>query len=302
MSGITIRQLEIFAQVVEHGGFRRCADQLGVSQVSISEHVRELENRLGIRLFDRRAGGPATLTQEGLRAHRRIVSILTDLNDLIRDVGAAPYGDRRQLAVAMHPFLLRYLRDALAEFRSLHPNIEVRLDLDPATPETLYERVMDRELDAAYIFAFDGREVPVSELVRLEPLAIFVGSTHALASKKPVTIADIRATPAIHLTPRNPLRPLVDRALAQVGANGSPVGLDTDEYGLILTSVRRNDGFSCMFPSPETEASQNSGIVSVPLEFPIPALQVRRIIRRSLGHDPPASDLIERLTKTMKEA
>lgn len=46
MSGFTIRQLEIFARVVEHGSFRRCADQLGVSQVSISEHVRELETRL----------------------------------------------------------------------------------------------------------------------------------------------------------------------------------------------------------------------------------------------------------------
>jgi DNA-binding transcriptional LysR family regulator len=117
-----------------------------------------------------------------------------------------------------------------------------------------------------------------------------------------VTAADIRATPSIHLSARNPLRALVDRALAQAGADGSPVGLDTDEYGLILTSVHRGHGFSCMFRSVETEVSQASGLVRVPLEHPIPALQVRKITRHSARHDPLANDLIERLTKTLKEA
>src|SRR5260370_19004401 len=109
MSGITLRQLEIFAQVVEHGSFRRCADHIGVSQVSISEHVRELESRLGASLFDRHSGGPSTLTPEGARAHRRVVAILADLNDLMWDVSGGRAGVSRRMGVAMHPFLMRYL-------------------------------------------------------------------------------------------------------------------------------------------------------------------------------------------------
>ena len=236
MSGFTLRQLEIFAQVVEHGSFRRCADHLGVSQVSISEHVRELESRLGVKLFDRNAGGPATLTTQGERAYRRVSSILADLNDLSRDVGSGRETGRRRLGVALHVYVMRYLRDALAEFKSLHPEADVVVDFEPASPEHLCQRVQSRELDIAYFLVFDGHDAPPSELVRLEPLAIFVAHDHPLARKEVVTIAELRATPALHLTTRNPLRIAVDRALDHVGASGGPIGLETDEYGLILTS------------------------------------------------------------------
>ena len=299
MSGITLRQLEIFAQVVEHGSFRRCADHIGVSQVSISEHVRELESRLGASLFDRHSGGPSTLTPEGTRAYRRVVAILADLNDLMWEVSGARAGVSRRMAVAMPPFLMRYMGDALAEFRNAHPQVDVKLDLRLTTIDDLTDRVKSRELDLAYFFAFDGQRVPESEVVRIEPLAIFVGQNHPLAQKSVVTAADIRATPSIHLAPGNPLRQLVDRALEQAGAGGSPVGIEADEYGLILTSVQRNQGFVCMFSSSADEVSA-SGLVSVPLEHPLPALQVRKLMRHSAHHDPLASELNETLTKRLK--
>jgi DNA-binding transcriptional LysR family regulator len=97
-------------------------------------------------------------------------------------------------------------------------------------------------------------------------------------------MADIRATPVIHLTAGNVLRTLVDRALEQAGADGSPIGLETDEYGLILSSVHRNLGFVCMFMSAAQE-SPADGLVQIPLDHPLPALQVRHLMRHSAGHD-----------------
>jgi len=300
MSGFTLRQLEIFAQVVEHGSFRRCADHLGVSQVSISEHVRELENRLGVKLFDRIAGGPATLTREGERAYRRVSSILSDLNDLTWEIGAGRNGGRRRLNVGTHAYVMRHLRDAVAEFKGLHPEADVALDYEPATPEHMHQRVQNRELDVAYFFAFDGRDAPTSDLVRLEPLAIFVAHDHPLASKPVVTADDIRRTPAIHLGSRNPLRQPVERALEQAGVSGSPVGLETDEYGLILTSVLRGDGFVCMFTGVSTDVGK--GLVAVPMEHPIPALQIRQTTRHSARHDSLANELVETLGRALKTA
>src|SRR3546814_10665611 len=48
MATITVRQLEIFSQAVKHGSFRNCERQIGVSQVAISDHIRQLEQRLEI--------------------------------------------------------------------------------------------------------------------------------------------------------------------------------------------------------------------------------------------------------------
>ena len=300
MSAFTLRQLEIFAQVVEHGSFRRCAERLGVSQVSISEHVRELEARLGVKLFERQVGGPATLTPEGVRAHRRVVAIMADVNDLAWEISGGRVGAGRKLAVGVHPYLMRYLQDTFAEFRRLHAKVDVRLDLDPAAPSVLLERVKNRELDLAYFFATDERDAPESELIRLEPLAIFVGNDHALAHAAVVTAADIRATPAVHLTPRNPLRPLVDRALEQAGVGGGPISLETDDYGLILTSLRQGRGFTCMFQAAETEVAQANGLKRLALEHPIPALQVRRLGRHSARYDESAYSLLDRLNSTLK--
>jgi DNA-binding transcriptional LysR family regulator len=299
MSGFTLRQLEIFAQVVERGSFRRCAESLGVSQVSISEHVRELEARLGVKLFHRNAGGPATLTTEGEQAYRRVSGILADINDLTWEVGGGGRkGVRTRLGVALHPYVLRRLGSSLAEFKAKH-QVEVTLDFELATPDQLHQRVQSRELDLAYIMTFDGHDAPFSDLVCLEPLGIFVGAHHPLAHKQGVTAAEIRATPGIHLAPRNPLRQAVDRALQQANCTADNVLLQADEYGLILHSTQTGEGFACMFQS-MAEELLTAGIVQVALEHPIPALQVRQIVRHSAHHDPLVKPLIDTLGRALR--
>jgi DNA-binding transcriptional LysR family regulator len=160
--------------------------------------------------------------------------------------------------------------------------------------------VQNRELDVAYFLAFDGHDAPPSELVRLEPLAVFVAHDHPLARKEIVTIAELRATPALHLTTRNPLRAAVDRALDHVGASGGPIGLETDEYGLILTSVHRGQGFVCMFQAVASEVSQGAALVQVNVEVAIPPLQIRQATRHSVRHDALASELIGHLGRALK--
>jgi len=298
MSGFTLRQLEIFAQVVERGSFRRCADSLGVSQVSISEHVRELESRLGVKLFHRNAGGPATLTAEGMQAYRRVSGILADINDLTWEAGGGRKGTRTRLSLALHPYVLRRLGSSLAEFKAKH-EVEVTLDFELATPDQLHRRVQDRELDLAFIIAFDGHDAPHSDLVCLEPLGIFVAANHPLAHKQGVTAAEIRATPAIHLAPRNPLRVAVDRALQQANCTADNVLLQADEYGLILHSTQTGEGFACLFLSMAEELAA-AGIVQVALEHAIPALQLRQIVRHSAHHDPLVKPMIDTLGRALR--
>jgi DNA-binding transcriptional LysR family regulator len=104
----------------------------------------------------------------------------------------------------------------------------------------------------------------------------------------------------VHLAARNPLRIATDRALDQAGCAGSPIALEADEYGLILTSVSRGDGFVCMFEALATEAAQAAGLVTVRLEHPIPALQIRQITRHSARHDLVLNELVETLGRALK--
>jgi DNA-binding transcriptional LysR family regulator len=104
----------------------------------------------------------------------------------------------------------------------------------------------------------------------------------------------------LHLLPRNPLRIAVDRALDHVGASGGPVSLETDEYGLILTSVHRGEGFVCMFQAAASEVSQGAGLVEVRTEAALPPLQIRQATRHSVRHDPLANELVGHLGRALK--
>jgi|WetSurMetagenome_2_1015567.scaffolds.fasta_scaffold111280_2 molybdate transport repressor ModE-like protein len=298
MSAISLRQLEIFAQVVEHGSFRGCARHIGVSQVAISDHVRALEAALGQRLFERTAGGPARLTLEGERAYRRVVDILSDVGDLVWDLDPSR-GRLRRLTVAVPPFLMDRLREPIEAFSKAHPELDLSVDLEPAEPADLHRRVRDRTLDLGYFFSFDGREAPGSEVIRHEPIAVFVGCDHALARRSTVNVRELRSVPAVHLTSHNPLRAPIDRVFEQIGLAGGAVGLETEDYGLILSSVRRGVGFVCMFRAVEADGLQSEGLKRLELDGALPSLQVRQIARHSSHRDPVLSELRQRLSEVL---
>src|SRR3546814_20927155 len=78
MATITVRQLEIFSQAVKHGSFRNCARQIGVSPVAIRDHIRQLAQRHGHKLFDRISGGTSVLTPAEQRAYSTETHLLSD--------------------------------------------------------------------------------------------------------------------------------------------------------------------------------------------------------------------------------
>jgi DNA-binding transcriptional LysR family regulator len=279
---ITLRQLEIFVEVVRAGSFRRCAERLGLTQVSVSEHVRALEQRLGTAMYDRNPGGLPTLTAKGRSAHGRIVDILAAIDDLVADMEAG--ASARRLRVAVHSFLMRDLAPMLGAFRAAHPDIELEIDTDIHTPDELLEMVANRELDLAYFFEVDP--LARTSYVRDEPLAIFVGARHPLAAKSIVAIDELALIPAIQLTHRDPLRRLVERALAAIGLPDRQVALETDEFGLIIGSVQRCHGYVCLFEASVDEPGHVWGLQKLNLERPLPPLQVRLATRPTAAHDP----------------
>lgn len=276
---ITFRQLEIFAGIVGRGSFRRCAEHLGISPEAVSANMRSLEDQLGYRLFERQAGGPATLTALGERAFQHASNMLDDLAHLY---DATDRGASRKIAVGAHPYIMRYLQPGIDAFRAEHPDVVLELDLDGGTDLGFPEKVARRMVDLAYYFAFDdGDQEPsaFTSTIKEEPLAIFVAGDHPLAGRTKVETADLATLPAVHLTRRTSLRPLIDRALASYGLEGSPIAVETEDYGMILTSVRRGQGYVCMFASVADEISHAGAITMLAMECPLPSLQIRRVAR-----------------------
>lgn len=300
MSAITLRQLEIFAQAVEFGSFRKCAERIGVSPVAISDHIRALEAGLGQQLFLRQSGGPARLTVEGEAAYQRTVTILNEVNQLLWQFSDVRKVGKRKIRIGGHPFILRNTQKVFEDFAREHPSVHIDLDLDSLAPETIQQRIQERTLDIGYHFAFAQTANQDPGVLCHEPLAVYVGYEHPLARQTIINIEELQRTPAIHLSPRNYLRALIDLALSKVGLVDGLLALQSDDYGMILSTARRNQGFICMFAAAQHDVVAD-GLVCLTLEKPLPPLLVRQVLPTSWRNDALLSELIERVSEAIRQ-
>ncbi len=120
--------MEYFVAVVEHGSVTRAAESLFIAQPSLSQAIRSLETQLGADLFERRGRG-LHLTDAGRRFEGHARRVLADVAEARRRVEAvrAVEGGRLRLA-ATHDLHLSPLPRLAAEFRALHPGVELHVD------------------------------------------------------------------------------------------------------------------------------------------------------------------------------
>src|ERR1700751_236466 len=88
MRGSDFAKLKAFAAVVERASFARAADHLGFSPSALSQTIRQLETRLGVRLLNRTTRSVAP-TSAGARLYERIARGIQDLDAAVAEVGEA---------------------------------------------------------------------------------------------------------------------------------------------------------------------------------------------------------------------
>ena len=292
---ITVRQLEVLTGVIQHGSFRRCGQKLNISPVSVSEHIRALETQLGVELFVRSPGGAVMPTAAGSRAFDSVHELLAHVQDFASFV-AGDAARKGPIRIAMHGFMMRNLAGAVAAFDAVHDR-QLSFISDDSAPEDLQRRVVAGQLDAAYFYAVDGA-YGLGQVVGYEPLAIYVGEDDPLAKQDRVTPAQLNATPIVSLAPEKPLRKMVDEALRRYGVTPSSHVVETAEFGLILSSLHRNLGFTCMFESIQGEEKQASGLSIVRCATPIRPLEIRRLTRRTVLRFPDVRDALRMAEET----
>ncbi|MBO9576928.1 MAG: LysR family transcriptional regulator [Sphingobium sp.] len=124
----TLRQLSSFVAAARSGSFALAADQLGISQPAISDHISTLEQHLGHALFERRRGTTPKLTPEGLEMLDRAESLLRT-SEAMRGSRARIGSDGRvRIRLSVGPRTREvYLKPLLPRIYADHPNIEIEL-------------------------------------------------------------------------------------------------------------------------------------------------------------------------------
>jgi DNA-binding transcriptional LysR family regulator len=115
-----------FVSVVENGGFAAAARHLNVSRTMVSNHVQELEDRLGARLLNRTTR-KVSLTEIGHQYYERSARFLAEIDEADREAGALQATPRGRLRVHCHPVLARFIAPVVAAYLRDYP--EAAIDL-----------------------------------------------------------------------------------------------------------------------------------------------------------------------------
>lgn len=132
-------EMEVFARVVDLGGFTAAARACGLTPSGVSKLITRLETRLGTRLIHRSTRS-LSLTPEGQAFYARAVRILGEMEEAEREAsaGATPRGHLRVNSNV--PFGMRYLIPVVPEFLATHPGVTIDLVLSDAVVDLMEEQ------------------------------------------------------------------------------------------------------------------------------------------------------------------
>ena len=123
--------LAAFEAAARHQNFAHAAEELHLTASAVSHHVRKLESRLGVSLFQRHARGVA-LTPQGRQLADSAGTALADMDGVLRSLRVSREETDRVRVTTLHSLAYTWLLPRLSEFTSANPKILLSLDTEIA--------------------------------------------------------------------------------------------------------------------------------------------------------------------------
>lgn len=291
----TLRQLRAFLAVYQMRQLSAAAQKLFVTQSAVSMLIRQLEEGLGTRLFDRttRSLKPTAAAEEMLPTVERV---LRDVDSLSADFRELSTLERGRVTLAITPTLAALLLpDAMRVFAEQHP--KVRVLVNDCAPDQFISRILGEHVDFGIgTPERPGAEVETQRLMR-DHLALVCRSDHPLANARVVRWSDLGRHPVITVRPGYGVRPLIDGTAADAG-----VMLDVvNEVSFLSTALwmtASGIGPSIM-PSAFARAANDPSLVIKVLSAPRVARDISVVTKRGHSLSAAARSFIDVLKQSL---
>lgn len=217
---VTLKQLRCFVEIFHCGKIGTAAERLCVTQSAVSLSLRQLEQSLGVSLFERstRAMRPTDAARKALplaeRALQEVERLVNGLDDL------ANLREGRIRIAATPSIAANILPELIAQFTARHPGLV--LEVDDCPPEQLLSRVLSESADLALGTPDRPTSDVVTEVLARDALCVICREDDPLLGLRKLTWAHLRDRPLITVRPGDGIRRLFDDALVRSGLDLAP--------------------------------------------------------------------------------
>lgn len=236
------REISTFLQVAQYQSFSKAARHLGYSQAAVTIQIKQLEQELGVHLFDR-IGKQISLTHQGQVFYQNAVSIRNDLEQAKNAVSDPSTLSGKLCLGTIESICASIFPDLLAEYHRLHPEVTISIVTD--SPGVLLDRMNENTIDIVYLLdrrIYDNRWCKTLE----EPEEnIFVASPdHELAlAKRELELDEVLRFPFFLTEKDASYRHMLEQYLASINRSVKPF-LEIGNTEFIIHMLLKNTGIS----------------------------------------------------------
>ncbi|HTF99093.1 MAG TPA: selenium metabolism-associated LysR family transcriptional regulator [Nitrospirota bacterium] len=210
-----LHQIEIFCTVIRLRSFSKAADMLYLTQPTVSSHIKNLEQELGVELIDR-LGKHAVPTEAGEILHRYGLKLLALRDSAQQEIEAVSGKVAGRLTIGGSTIPGAYVLPSLiASFRNDHPSAAIQLVIDDTAKIT--QAVLNSELNIGIIGARVKDPHLETHVFLRDELVVAVSIKHRWSGRKAVSPHDLREEPFILREQGSGTRRIMEERLARAG-------------------------------------------------------------------------------------
>jgi DNA-binding transcriptional LysR family regulator len=241
-----LRQLEVFAGVYELRSFSRTASSLRLTQSTVSEHVRLLEEELGTRLFDRlsRETVPTRAGELLYSYARQMLALRSQARQAVDDFLGQIAGT---LLAGASTIPGEYVLPAvIGRFRERHPRVAITLQISDS--RGIVQAVLDGQVDVGVVGADPGNRGLETRALMPDELVLVVPPGHRWSGRPEVSVDELKTEPLIVREAGSGSRQALERALEATGCSLGEMQIiaDIGSTSAIKQAVKAGVGVSVM--------------------------------------------------------
>ncbi|CAN7159079.1 LysR substrate-binding domain-containing protein [Paraburkholderia sp. SIMBA_054] len=276
-----LRHLRYFAALAEQLSFTVAAQKVHVTQSTLSHQIRQLEEELGCRLFERE-GRRVTMTEAGELFLERVRNALREVDEgvsTVRDAAEEMTGVVR--IGATHTFNLHIIPRCVSLFLDRHPS--VRVDVLEMTGDGIAQALLRGDLDIGVTYKPNDALPLRFEPLYTEEMMLAVGLRHPFAKRRFVRVSELHLQRMVLLPRSFSTRVLLDESFRM--ANAAPVVVaEMNAIAPMIELVRETDIATIV----STHALRREDVKLIPLESPTPVRSPGLLWRRDEARTPAA--------------
>ena len=293
-----IRHIRAFLAVARHLNFTKAAHELHVSQSALTVQIQQLEEALGIRLFDR-TNRRVVLTQAGIALIGPLQRILIDTENIVSHTRDISNLRRGVVSLAVLPSVAAgLLSEVLRQFTADYPGIVVHIH--DVVADKVVELVKKEEVDFGIgTMRHSDRELTALPLFT-NRLFAFLPVKHPLSSRASLTLHQLAKHPLVLTGKDSGVRAIVEDALQRSSLHGK-YAYEVNYMPTLLSLVRAGFGIGIL-PEHADAMGAFPELVKIPIGKPQLTRRIQIITRKGRNPSPSVQKMLDILRRVTSKA